>query len=187
MPPRRRRSPAERARQVILDDFEIGPRYVRLSAADRRTVDDLLEAGQYRAARREILRLDELRRLQRREADRQRKGIVYLDGILIDPSLLPLAGHVAIRAHEIREEYSLFQFDYQCHVTIRNPDGRTRTVVTDNLGFDHYATKEQIARAAIRNISARIDGEIPGSPGTGEFKGVIIEIALLVARRRVRK
>jgi hypothetical protein len=187
MPPRRRRSPAERARQVILNDVEIGPRYVRLSAADRQTVDELLEGGQYRGARREILRLDELRRLQRRERERERKGIVYLDGVLIDPSLLPLAGHVAIRAHEVREEFSLFAFDYQCHVTIRNPDGHTRTVVTDNLGFDHYATKEEIARAAIRNISGRIDGEIPSSPNTEEFKGSIVEVALLVSRRRVRR
>lgn len=184
MPPRRRRSPAERARQVILDDFEIGPKYVRLSAADRRTVDQLLEEGQYRAARRQIIRLDELRRLQRREADRARYGHVELDGVVIDSSLLPLGGRVPLRDHEVREQFSLFAFDYQCRVTIRDEDESVRTVVTDNLSFDIHPIKEQIARAAIRNILSRIDGEIPGSPKTGTMKGTITRVALLIARRR---
>lgn len=184
MPPRRRRSPAERARQVILDDFEVGPKYVRLSAADRRTVDALLEEGQYRAARRQIVRLDELRRLQRRERDRVAYGHVEIDGVVIDASLLPLAGRVPMRDHETRDHFSLFKFDYQCRVTIRDDDGSTRTVVTDNLGFDIHPIKEQIARRAIRNIQTRIDGEIPGSPKTGTMKGTIVRVALLVARRQ---
>jgi hypothetical protein len=184
MPPRRRRSPAERARQVILDDFEVGPRYVRLSAADRRTVDQLLEEGQYRAARRQILRLDELRRLQRREADRKRYGEGLIDGVAVDPSLMPLGGRVPLRDHEAREQFSLFAFDYQCRVTIDESDGSTVTTVTDNLGFDIWPLKEQIARAAIRNIASRIDGTIPGSPKHSELKGKIARVALLVARRR---
>lgn len=184
MPPRRRRSPAERARQVILDDFEVGPKYVRLSAADRRTVDQLLEEGQYRAARRQILRLDELRRLQRRESDRLKYGHVELDGVVIDSSLLPLTGRVPLRNHETREQFSLFAFDYQCNVTIRDEDGSTRTVVTDNLSFDIHPIKEQIARAAIRNVASRIDGQVPGSPKNKTLKGEIIRVALLVARRR---
>lgn len=184
MPPRRRRSPAERARQVILDDFEIGPKYVRLSAGDRKNVDNLIESGEYRRARREIIRLDEVRRLQRREADRVRYGVGEIDGVEIDPSLMPMGGRVPLRNHEAREQFSLFKFDYQCRVTIRDDDGSIRTVVTDNLGFDIHPTKEQIARAAIRNILSRIDGEIPGSPKTGTMKGTIVRVALLVARRR---
>lgn len=184
MPPRRRRTPAERARQVILDDFEIGPKYVRLSAADRRTVDALIEGGQYRAARRQIIRLDELRRLQRRERDRLKYGHVELDGVVIDPSLLPLAGRVPLKDHETREQFSLFQFDYQCIVMIREEDGSTHEAITDNLSFDIHPIKEQIARAAIRNIASRIDGMIPGSPKNKTLKGEIIRVALLVARRR---
>lgn len=183
-PARRRRTPAERARQVILDDFEIGPKYVRLSAADRRTVDQMLEDGQYRAARRQIIRLDELRRLQRRESDRIKYGVGRLGDVTIDPSLMPLAGRVPLRDHEPRAVFSLFAFDYQCVVTVEEADGGTYETVTDNLGFDIHPIKQQIAQAAIRNIHSRIDGTIPGSPKTAHMNGKIARVALLVARRR---
>lgn len=181
-PARQRRSPAERARQVILDDFDIGPKYVRLSAADRASVDALLEAGEYRRARREIVRLDELRRLQRRERDRQREGV--LNGVIVDASLMPLNKPVPLKDHETRGQYSLFPFDYQCRVTVKAADGTTRILVTDNLGFEVHPIKEQIVRRAIRNIAARLDGEIPGSPDSEHMKGTITRVALLIARRR---
>lgn len=182
MPPRRRRTPAERARQVILNDFDIGPKYVRLSAADRGSVDALLEAGEYRRARREILRLDELRRLQRRERDRLREG--ELNGVKIDASLMPLNKPVPLKDHEMRGGYALFPFDYQCRVTVKTTDGTTHVLVTDNLGFEVHPIKEQIARRAIRNIAARLDNQIPGSPDSEHMKGTILRVALLVARRR---
>lgn len=63
---------ALRARRVILSDPHLGGMYARLTAQQRRVIDNLLETGRFREARREIVRQDEIRRLRRRLRDQER-------------------------------------------------------------------------------------------------------------------
>jgi hypothetical protein len=165
-------------RRTLVESEQYGPAYLRLSAADRARVDTLLESGDSRAARREVLRLDELRRLRRRG-----EGIT-LNGVAIDRSLAPLGGRVPISEHEPRIGYSFFMFDYQCVVTVREFDGRLYKVFTSNLGFDHWPLKREIAEYGIEDVAAQLDGDIEGSDRLP--KGTIVRIALVVSRRRSR-
>jgi hypothetical protein len=180
MAPRAALSPEQRRavarRQTLIRSEEYGPAYLRLSAADRSRVDALLESGDSRGARRETLRLDELRRLRRRGVG------ISLDGVQIDRSLTPLGGRVPIRDHEPRSGYSFFLFDYQCIVTVREFDGHTYKVFTSNLGFDHWPTKQQIAEFGIEDIRDRLDGTYEGSDRLPQ--GTVVRIALVTSRRR---
>lgn len=169
-------SNAERARRILLEDIEVGPRYVRLSATDQKKINDLLDDGRYVEARREILRLDEIRRLKQK-----RPTNVMIDGVMIDKSLLPLNGKVPLRQHEKRGKFSFFLYDYQCLVTIREFDGHVREVFTSNLGFDSLPTKGDIARRGILDIAEQINGEVEGSD---KIHGTITKIELVVSRRR---
>lgn len=171
--PEQRRALARR--RTLLESEEYGPRYARLSAADRARVDVLIEAGDSRGARREVVRLDEQRRLRRRGVG------VTLNGVAIDRNLTPLAGRVSIRDHE-PVRFSFFLFEYQCVVTVREFDGATKKYVTENLGFDVWPTKQSIAEYAIALIGERMDGSIEGSDKVAQ--GTVVRVALLTSRRR---
>lgn len=179
MPTNRRLTDNERRavarRRVLLANEQYGPAYARLSLPDRNTVDALLLAGDSGAARREVLRLDEMRRLRRRGVG------VSLNGVAIDRSLTPLGGRVPIRDHEVRG-FSLFEFDYQCVVTVREFDGKITRIITNNLPFDYWPTKQEIAEFGIELTTAAMGRPDEGSPDVPQ--GTIIRIALLVARRR---
>lgn len=65
------RNPAKRRLAYILSNEIYGPKLVRLRGQDERRVLDLIEQNRGDEARREILRLDKLRREQGRAATRE--------------------------------------------------------------------------------------------------------------------
>lgn len=68
------KSNAAKRLERILADEDYGPKLARMNRRNESYILDLIDRNKGREARREILRLDEVRRTQRRERDRQRRA-----------------------------------------------------------------------------------------------------------------
>jgi hypothetical protein len=75
MSPQSEQRRAEARLTRLLNDEEYGPKLVRLSRTDERTVLDLIEANRGRAARKKLIELDEARRHRERVTSRVRRYV----------------------------------------------------------------------------------------------------------------